>query len=360
MAHSLFDHHHFKKLFRHERIATLLSEEAELEAMLRFEGALATVEAALGIIPTAAASAIEAAIKHFHPDLDDLAQGARRDGLIVPTLIKRLRATIGETHGRYLHHGATSQDVIDTGLILRLRDILVILRADLERVITLLDHLEDRSGQVEIMGRTRMQRALPIPFGHRVASWRAPLRRHLQHLSPLEATLLHLQFGGPVGTLDNLGDRGAEVRAALSRELKLADPGRAWHAERDRLTDLANWLTQLSGSLGKIGLDLTLMTQNEIGEAKLATAGSSSAMPHKQNPVEAELLVTLARFNAGQQGILAQTALHDGERSGTAWTLEWMILPSMIGATAATLTIAGRALDGIDIKDRGTHRSSIG
>jgi 3-carboxy-cis,cis-muconate cycloisomerase len=199
------------------------------------------------------------------------------------------------------------------------------------------------------MGRTRMQRALPITFADRVAAWKSPLDRQLDALGALERDLLVLQFGGAVGTLDKLGERGSLVRAALARRLGLADPGRAWHAERDRIADLAGWLAKISGSLGKIGQDLVLMAQNEVGEAVLAAAGSSSAMPHKRNPVQAELLITLARFNAGQLGALHQAMVHEGERSGAAWTLEWLILPAMVAASAAALRLSKDCLGGLTV-----------
>lgn len=350
MAFSLFDHPYFSALLRHEEIAALFTANAETATMLRFEAALAAVEADLGIIPKEAGAAIVSAIDTFQLNLDDLVVGASRDGLVVPTLIRNLRQAVAEKHRAHVHLGATSQDVIDTSLILRIKDALAIFRHDLSAIEQHLDQLSSQYGTIEIMGRTRMQRALPIMFTDRVATWTSPLVRQLQALDALEANILAVQFGGAVGTFDALGEQGAAVRVALAKDLGLVDPGRPWHAERDRLADLANWLTKISGSLGKIGQDLVLMGQNEVGEALMASGGLSSAMPHKRNPIQAEILIALARFNAGQLASMHQAMIHEGERSGAAWTLEWLILPAMIGTTAASLKLGQACLEGLTIR----------
>ncbi len=317
--------------------------------MLRFEAALVEAEADLGIVPAASAAAIVKAIETLRPSAAALAAGLGRDGVIVPTLVELLRQAIAEKHRPHVHFGATSQDVIDTGFILRLKETLAIMRQDLGAVLGRLDDLKARHGRTEVMGRTRMRHALPIAFADRVATWASPLSRHVHALDRLESRILAVQFGGAVGTLDRLGERGAPLRAALARRLDLLDPDRSWHAERDRMADLANWLSQVSGSLGKIGQDLVLMAQDDVGEAVLAGGGRSSAMPGKRNPVQAEILVALARFNAGQLGTMHQALVHEGERSGAAWTLEWLVLPQMIAATAAALTVSGQCLEGLEV-----------
>jgi 3-carboxy-cis,cis-muconate cycloisomerase len=205
------------------------------------------------------------------------------------------------------------------------------------------------------MARTRMQRALPITWADRIAAWRAPLRRHLERLSELKPRVLVLQFGGPVGTLDKFGDHGRSLAAALGRRLDLPAPELCWQNARDNLAELANWLSLVTGSLGKVGQDIAMLVQNEIGEVALADGGKSSAMHHKNNPVAAEILVTLARFNAAQVAAMHQALVHEQERSGSAWTLEWMILPQMVVATGAALTRALAVLDPqtLSIRTRG-------
>ncbi len=353
MTLTLFDHPLFSALLRHDEIAGLFGAEAEIEAMLQFEAALAEIEAELLVIPKDAGAAIAAATRKFQPVADDLAAGIRRDGVVGPSLVEGLRQATDQAHRAYVHFGATSQDMIDTGFILRIKQVLAILRRDLEAVVASLGKLSSQHGHARIMGRTRMQQALPILFADRLATWTNPLTRHLEALDELERHLLAVQFGGAVGTLDQLGDHGAEVRAALAERLHLIDPGRSWHAERDRIVDLAGWLAKVSGSVGKIGQDLTLMAQNEVGEAAFTNSGRSSAMPHKQNPVQAEILIALARFNAGQVASVHHSLVHEGERSGAAWTLEWLVVPGMVAATAASLMISRTCLDGLRVRSLG-------
>jgi 3-carboxy-cis,cis-muconate cycloisomerase len=357
---SLFDHPHFSALLRHEPIAALFTVDAELQAMLRFEAALAVVEAEYGVIPRQAAATIVDAIATFAPDSSALAAAVARDGLVVPTLIAMLRQAVGSENSRHVHFGATSQDVIDTGLILRVKAALAILRHDLAAILEDLAALEAGQGQARIMGRTRMQRALPIAFGDRIATWASPIAHHLEVLDALQRRVLAVQLGGSVGTLEKLGTQGAAIRTALAKRLDLADPGRPWHAERDRMADLAQWLSQVSGALGKMGQDLVLMAQNEVGEAVLAAGGLSSAMPHKRNPVLAETLIALARLNAGQLASMHQALVHEGERSGAAWTLEWLVLPEMIATTAAALKIGQGCLQGLEIRPGASSHLSGG
>ena len=325
-------------LWRDDEIASLFSAEAEIAAMLDYEAALAKAQAQSGVISPEAASAIARVRASFVPDRAKLLAGIKRDGMAVPELIRQLRETLPQVHRDALHLRSTSQDVIDTALVLRLRPVLALYKARLEKIIAAIDRLDGQYGALAQMGRTRMQRALPIKAGDRLAAWRAPLRRHLDRLAELSPRLLVLQTGGPVGT-----DRGPWVEA-LARELGLGAPPASWQTARDNLAEFASWLSLVSGGLGKIGQDLALMAQNEIGEVAIEGAGTSSAMHHKQNPVAAELLVTMARFNATQLSGMHQALIHEQERSGTAWALEWMILPRMIETTAVALAMTADLL----------------
>jgi len=349
MSISVFDHPWLSALLGDEEVARYFTSEAELAAMLRFEVALAKAEAELGVIPAAAADAIATAAAKFQPDIAGLAAGTRSDGMVVPAWVDQLRRHVGEPHGQHVHFGSTSQDVLDTGLILRLRPVLDILATRLTAIEAGLDALTQKYGKQLAMARTRMQRALPITWGDRIAAWRAPLARHQQRLTELRPRLMLLQFGGPVGTLDRFGDRGPALAAALGKALELPVPDRCWHTARDNLAEFAGWLSLVTGSLGKIGQDVAMLAQNEIGEMTLP-GGRSSAMHHKNNPVAAEILVTLARFNATQLSAMHQTLVHEQERSGAAWTLEWMILPQMVTAAAAALAHATTLAHQIHVK----------
>jgi 3-carboxy-cis,cis-muconate cycloisomerase len=345
MTVSPFDHPYLSGLLGDEPVAALFSAAAELEAMLAFEVALAKAEAAEGLIPVEAAKAIADTAHRFSPDVASLRDATARDGVVVPDLVRQLRAAVGEPHGRHVHFGATSQDVIDSGLMLRLTRVLPLLEARLERLIGHLDGLSETFGAQPLMGRTRMQAAIPITVADRIDAWRAPLERHVGKMKAFAGGGLAVQLGGAAGTLEKLGHKAPAVRAALARELGLADAPQ-WHSQRDRIGDLGGLLAAVTGNLGKIGQDVALMADRG-DEIALAGGGGSSAMPHKQNPVAAEVLVTLARFNAAQLGGLAQAAVHEQERSGAAWTLEWLILPQMVVASGAALRLAGELLSAI-------------
>ena len=296
MTISAFDHPLLGRLLSDDAVAAAFAVETEIRAMLEFEAALARAEAAEGVIPPEAAPVIAAACESFEPDMEALAAGTRRDGMTVPNLIAQLRATVGEPHAGHVHFGSTSQDVIDSGLMLRLRPLLEDFDSRLEGLSAALARLADTEGGREIMGRTRMQRALPILLSDRIAAWRTPLDAHRTRLADLGPRLLALQLGGPVGTRASLGQKGDAVAARLAADLGLSSPDPVWHATRDRIAEFASWLSLVTGSLGKIGQDIVLMAQSEVGDVRLKAGGGSSAMAHKINPVAAEVLVALARF----------------------------------------------------------------
>lgn len=330
-----------KALVGDEAVEACFSDEAEIAAMLRVEAALAEAEAAEGLIAPAAAARIVEVCARFEPDRAALARGLARDGVAVPELVKQLRAAVGEPHAGAVHRGATSQDIVDTALMLRLRSVVEIHARRLDALIAALYAVRARDGAVPLMAHTRMQRALPFTAASKIDTWVQPLERHKAALAELAPGLLVVQLGGPVGTRDELDGRGDAVASALARGLGLGCVPQ-WHSQRERIGAFGSFLSLLTGTLGKIGQDVALMAQNELGEARLASGGTSSAMAHKSNPVPAEVLVALARFNAGLVGTLHQALVHENERSGAAWTLEWLVLPPMAVSAGAALE---RALD---------------
>ncbi|MBO6538466.1 MAG: 3-carboxy-cis,cis-muconate cycloisomerase [Rhizobiaceae bacterium] len=350
MTVSSFDHPLLSGFLGDAETAELFSAKADLDAMLVFEAALANAEGAAGIFPAQAASAIEKAIAGFRPDTSALRDATARDGVVVPELVRQLREAAGE-HGKHVHFGATSQDVIDTSLALRLSRALALFAKRLSALDKVLADLDTRFGQLEVMAHTRMQAAVPVPAARKIASWRDPLKRCRERLAGIHGDVAILHFGGAAGTLDKLGDKADAVTEALARELGLAAVERARHSERDGVAAFASWLSLVTGSLGKMGQDIALMAQSEVGEIRLASGGGSSAMPHKVNPVGAEALVALARFNATLVGGMHQALVHENERSGAAWTLEWLILPQMTVATGAALRIATELLPGVSFAD---------
>ena len=245
-----------------------------------------------------------------------------------------------------MHFGATSQDVIDTALVLRLKAALPVLAARLDAVIAALDALDARFGGRTLMGRTRMQAAIPITAGARIASWRGPLVRQRARLDALRPEVLVVQFGGAAGTLEKLGDKAGAVRAALAAALGLGDAPQ-WQSQRDRIAELGGWLATTTGALGKLGQDVALMAQAG-GEIALAGGGSSSAMPHKANPVGGRGAGGAGAVQRRAVGGLQQAMVHEQERSGAAWTLEWLLLPPMLIATGAALRTARQVAASIE------------
>jgi 3-carboxy-cis,cis-muconate cycloisomerase len=327
-------------------IGAFLSRDADLSAMLRVETALAEAQAEAGLVTDEAAQRIAEACRAFQPDWDRLAKGLSQDGVVVPELVRQLRSAVGETHAKAVHVGATSQDIIDTGLILRLKGVVEIYLARLDALAGALRDLRTRDGAAPLMAHTRMQQALPFTAADKIDTWLQPLERLEDALRLLAPRLLTIQLGGPVGTRAELRGHGDAIADAMAARLGLGSAP-SWHSQRDRIGEFASWLSLLSGTLGKIGQDVALMAQNEVREVRLATGGSSSAMAHKSNPVPAEVLVTLARFNAGLLGTLHQALVHENERSGAAWTLEWLVLPQMAVTTGAGLKLAQELVENL-------------
>ncbi len=339
----------------------LFDDRAVLGAMLRVEGALALVQGRLGLIPADLAARIAEAAAGLDLDPAALAAGSAASGVPVPALVARLRAAAGGAAASHVHFGATSQDIVDTGLVLRLRDLLDLADRRLGSLVDSLAGTADRHRHTVMAGRTRTQQAVPVSFGLKAAGWLLPLVRQRTRLAELRPRLLLLQFGGAAGTLAALGEDGPAVAAALAEELGLGLPPMPWHAQRDGMAELAGWLSLTSGILGKFGQDAMLLAQSEVAELREsgdAGRGGSSTMPQKANPVAAEALVALARFNAGQVGQMHQALVHAQERDGAAWQLEWLVLPQMAVATGTALRHADAMAAEMQV-DAGRMRATL-
>jgi 3-carboxy-cis,cis-muconate cycloisomerase len=327
-------------LFSDPDIAPLLSDEQFIAHMLTVEGALAAVEAALGIIPAEAAERILAALPTFKPDLGELLKGIELSGVPTIELVRQLREHVGGEAASYVHWGATTQDVMDTALVLQLRAILAVLERKLVRLLHQLAYLADQHRHTLMAGRTHSQQALPITFGLKVAGWLSPLLRHRTRLEELKPRLLVVQFGGGVGTLAALGENGLRVQEALAKELELTVPVMPWHTQRDNIAELAGWLALVTGSLGKIGQDIILLSQSEVDELRESddpARGGSSTMPQKSNPVLSEVLIAAARTNAAHLSAMFQALIQEHERATGGWQIEWLNLPQMLMLTGSAL-----------------------
>lgn len=339
MALGACDSRLFAPLFADPEVAALLDERALVRAMTEVEVAIAEAEAALGVIPQAAAARIAERAADFAPDLEALARSTSESGLPVIGFVAELRRHVAGEAAHYLHWGATSQDIMDTALVVQLRALLDVYAARLDTAIDALARLAVAQRATLMTGRTRSQAALPITFALKAAAWLAPLLRHRHRLAELRPRLLCVQFGGAAGTLAPLGDKGVAVMEAIAARLGLAVPPMPWHTQRDGLLEFAGWLALVTGSLGKIGQDVALLAQSEVAEVREGGAGrgGSSTMPQKANPIGAEILVTLARLNAGLLGTLHQAAIQEHERGGSGWSMEWALLPQMAATTGASL-----------------------
>jgi len=347
-----FDHPWLSGLLGDADMAAIWSAERTLDHMRSFEASFSRAMGHAGLFVPAKAIAAADAIMTVPIDLDDLKSGMARDGVVVPRLVTLLRQAAGPDA---VHAGATSQDVIDTALVLTLRETAALLDARLGDVTDRLDALERRHGDAPLSGRTRMQLATTIRVRDRVATWRLALERHRISLTEHAQRVACLQLGGASGDRQALGPHADRVAAELARELGLSNPPRAWHAMRGDVVAYSGVLALISGSLAKMGQDICLMAQQGIDEISLSGGGASSAMPHKRNPFLAETLVTLGRFNAVQAGGMQHAMIHEQERSGAAWTLEWMLLPQMALATGRALCIAAdlcRSIEGLGGPER--------
>jgi 3-carboxy-cis,cis-muconate cycloisomerase len=325
-------------------------DTAYLQHMLDFEAALARAEAAIGIIPASAAAPIADACKAEAFDLAALAEAATRSGNLAIPLVKALTAGVAAADAdaaRYVHWGATSQDVIDTAAMLTLRAAIAALLPDLDRAIAGFARLAGRHRDTAMVARTWLQHALPMPFGLKLAEYAAALHRSRRRLKRLRSEAPALQFGGAAGTLAALGAQGWCVAERLAAELRLPLPDAPWHTHRDRIAEAASVLAILAGTCGKIARDVQLMMQTDVAEAfepQGQGRGGSSTMPHKRNPVAAATALAAATMAPNLAATIFAAQVQDHERSAGPWHAEWPTLPMLqlvtSGALAATVDIA--------------------
>lgn len=343
-------------LFGSDAVNEIFTDHSRLQRMLDFEAALARAEAQVDVIPKSSAAPIAAQCRADLFDLAALGHATVKTGNHAIPMVKQLTELVGkqdEQAKRYVHWGATSQDVVDTGLILQLRDALSIIRADLDRLCESLASLAEQHRSTPVVARTLMQQAVPTVFGLKVAGWLDAIGRHRTRVRDLQTRALVVQFGGAAGTLAMLGDRGLAVAAALAEELQLALPSIPWHGHRDRVVEVATTLALLTGTLGKMARDISLQMQTEVGEVFEPSGegrGGSSTMPHKRNPVTCEVVLAAATRVPGLTSILLAAMPQEHERSLGGWQAEWQTMPEIVRLSAGALhhmveTIAGLEID---------------
>ena len=359
MSNQLFD-----RYFISAAMGAVFSDTGRVQGMLDFEAALARAEARVGLIPQGALAPIEAACRAERYDFAALAEAIALAGNSAIPLVKALGRQIAATDPqaeRYVHLGATSQDAMDTGLVLQLRQACALLDADLAQLAEALALQAERHADSVLPGRTWLQHATPVTLGMKLAGSLGAITRHRQRLAELKPRLLVLQFGGAAGTLAALGEQGWAVCEALADELALALPDQPWHTQRDRLVEFACLLGLIAGSLGKLGRDLSLLMQTDVAEVfepAAAGKGGSSTMPHKRNPVGAAVLIAAATRAPGLVATMFAAMPQEHERSLGLWHAEWQTLPELCGLVSGALQQALLAVPGLEV-DSTRMRSNL-
>jgi 3-carboxy-cis,cis-muconate cycloisomerase len=327
---------------------SLISRYAEVEI------ALAKAEARCGVIPVEAAEAIAKRTNVAALDFDLLRSETDIVGYPILPLVHQMAKQCGDA-GRYVHWGATTQDIMDTAVVLQVRAGLEIIERDIAALRGILAGLAGRYRDTPMAGRTHLQQALPVTFGYKCAIWLAMFDRHAERLSQLKPRVLVGQFAGAAGTLASLGGRGFEVQKALCEELGLGVPVSTWHVARDGLAEAMNFLALVTGSLGKVALDVMMMASTEFGELYepfVKGRGASSTMPQKRNPISSELMLAAAKGVRQHAGLMLDAMVQDFERATGPWHAEWMAIPESFVLTAGSLHQAKFALGGLIVDEK--------
>jgi 3-carboxy-cis,cis-muconate cycloisomerase len=360
MPSTPFDSAIFRDAFGAPAMRAVFSDGAAVRRWVEVEVELAAAEARAGVIPAAAAEAIRAGAR---PDAIDLAKLKSETDLVgypIVGLVHQLASQVGEA-GRYVHWGATTQDIMDTATVLQIREALALVEADLEAIDAALAALAAKHRQTVMAGRTHLQHALPVTFGYKAAVWLAMIRRHRHRLAELRPRVLVGQFAGAAGTLASLGDKGLAVHDALMEELGLARPPAPWHVARDAFAETVSFLGLVTGSLAKIATDVMLMMQTEVAEAFepfVQGRGSSSTMPQKRNPISCEFILAAAKMVRGHVGLMLDGMAADHERATGPWQLEWVAIPEAFLAASGALRQSRLMLEGL-IVDAGRMRRNL-
>ncbi|WP_288421287.1 3-carboxy-cis,cis-muconate cycloisomerase [uncultured Acinetobacter sp.] len=347
----------YASLFYQKDVTDIFSDSSLIKYMIEVEVALAQAQAQVGVIPQNAANTItqvaEQAIEKF--DFSALAVATGLAGNIAIPFVKQLTAIVkdvDEDASRYVHWGATSQDILDTACILQCRDALNIVEAQLQHCYAIaLEQAKQYRYQVMI-GRTWLQQALPITLGHKLARWASAFKRDLDRINAMKSRVFTAQLGGAVGSLASLQDQGSSVVSAFAKKLNLTVPTSTWHGERDRIVEIASVLGMIVGNTGKMARDWSLMMQTEIAELFEPTAkgrGGSSTMPHKRNPVAAASVLAAANRVPALMSSIYQSMVQEHERSLGAWHAEWLAIPEIFQLCAGALSRTGEVLQGFEV-----------
>jgi 3-carboxy-cis,cis-muconate cycloisomerase len=341
----------FQDAFSSATMRYVFSDDHTLECYIEVEIALARAEARVGLIPKGAAQTIADTLPEVTLDRTKLKRDTQNVGYPILPLVEQLSAACGKA-GRYIHWGATTQDIMDSALVLQIREALDLLETKLGELRGTLAKLAAEYRHTPMPGRTHLQHASPITFGYKAAVWLAMLDRHEERLNQLRPRVLVGAFSGASGTLASLGEAGFDVQAVLMEELGLGVPSISWHTSRDGLAETAQWLGLVTASLGKIAQDVMLMMSTEFGEVAepfVPGRGASSTMPQKRNPISCEIICSIAKAVRQNTALMLDAAIQDLERATGPWQAEWLALPNSFALTSGALTQANFMLGGLEV-----------
>jgi 3-carboxy-cis,cis-muconate cycloisomerase len=361
LASTVFDSVLFRDAFGTAKMRALFSDHALVQRYIDVEVALAKAEARTGVIPAEAAEVIarESTIERI--DFDHMREETDIVGYPILPLVHQMVAMCGDA-GRYVHWGATTQDIMDTAVALQVRDALESIEGDIRELRAILADLAKKHRDTPMAGRTHLQQALPVTFGYKVAIWLAMFDRHQERVAQMRQRVAVVQFAGAAGTLASLADKGFAVQKALADELKLGVPATTWHVARDGFAEAVNLLALVTGSLGKIAMDIMIMASTEFGEVYepfVKGRGASSTMPQKRNPISSELMLAAAKAVRQHAGLMVDAMIQDFERATGPWHAEWIAIPESFILTSGALHQAKFALGGL-IVDEARMKHNLG
>lgn len=340
-------------LVRSPAADAIFSESATIARFLEVEATLADAQAKLGLIPTEAASAIAEHASVDRIDLVAYRESFKNVGFPIVGLVRQLAQDVPDGHGQYAHWGATTQDIMDTALVLQLRDTLAIIERSLQAIAASLAAHAEAHRDTLMPGRSQLQHAVPMTFGFKVAGWLSAVQRHQERLTQLKPRVLCVQFGGAVGTLASLDKVGLDVQEALAAKLGLGVPVISWHSHRDSLAETISFCGVLTATLAKIATDVLLMTQTEVDELRepsVLERGVSSTMPQKHNPILTQQILVAARLIRPQVTAALSAMVQDHERGSGRWQMEWSLVPQTMSLTLAALERTQELVEGLEIR----------
>ena len=355
MPASLIDSTVFRDIFSTGAMRSVFSDENRVQKYLDFEAALARAQARLSIIPKEAAEEICRHCRLAEIDFAKLKAQTERIGYPVLPVVQQLVALCRDGLGEWCHWGATTQDITDTATVMQIREALILIERHLDGIVGALAALARKYRDTPMAGRSNLQQAVPITFGYKVATLLAAFERHRKRLNELRPRVLIGEFGGAAGTLSSLGGRGLATQAELMKELKLAVPAIAWHTVRDTIAEVGCFLGLITGTCGKVALDVKLLMQTEVEEIYEPFhegRGSSSTMPQKRNPISSVYITALTAVVRQQVAALLEAMVEDHERATGPWEIEWIVLPEIFCLASGALAQTEFVLKGVQVDEK--------